>query len=217
MFFKSDLMKNIVIAVTILIVLIVAIFIFTSESNKTDNADILIPSPSTLEEVQSPDLTVFDLNQQNQQLPFKILKGSEIEGKLVRLKTDKGDIVILMSPQTPIASSNFLELVGKGFYDGLTFHRREEDFVIQGGDPRGDGSGGPGYKFPDEKVIGAYARGVVAMANAGPNTNGSQFFIVLKDAPGLPKAYTIFGVVKGGMDIVDQIQVGDKITKAVIE
>jgi len=99
------------------------------------------------------------------------------------------------------------------FYDGLTFHRREEGFVIQGGDPAGNGTGGPGYKFGDELVTKDYMRGIVAMANSGPNTNGSQFFIMLDDTPSLPKQYTIFGKVINGLEAVDAIQVGDKIVK----
>ena len=122
-----------------------------------------------------------------------------------------------MSKATPLASSNFIFLAKEKFYDGLTFHRREEGFVIQGGDPLGNGTGGPGYAFADEPVTGDYLRGVVAMANAGPNTNGSQFFIMLADHPELPKNYTIFGKVREGMEVVDEIKVGDKILKATIE
>ena len=89
--------------------------------------------------------------------------------------------------------------------------------MIQGGDPKGDGTGGPGYAFADEKVNLDYKRGTVAMANAGPNTNGSQFFIMLEDNPKLPKQYTIFGKIVDGMSVVDQITVGDKMTKLTLE
>src|SRR3989337_2966922 len=122
-------------------------------------------------------------------------------------------IIIELSKDAPLTSSNFIFLAQEKFYDGLTFHRKEEGFVIQGGDPRGDGTGGPGYAIADEPVIGDYLRGVVAMANAGPNTNGSQFFIMLKDHPELPKNYTIFGKIIEGMDVVDKIEVGDSILK----
>jgi cyclophilin family peptidyl-prolyl cis-trans isomerase len=122
------------------------------------------------------------------------------------LHTTMGDITIeFYAPDAPIAVNNFLFLAGEGFYDGVIFHRIVPGFVIQGGDPGGDGRGGPGYSFRDELGNGHdYSRGTVAMANAGPNTNGSQFFICLKDV-GLPNAYTIFGAVTDGMDVVDEI------------
>ncbi len=147
-----------------------------------------------------------------------VLPKDQIDHKEVRISTDKGDIVIALYPDTaPMAVSNFVYLASNGFYDGLTFHRREEGFVIQGGDPNGNGTGGPGYQFPDElKDSYTYARGTVAMANAGPNTNGSQFFIMLADYP-LPKAYTIFGHVVSGMDVVDKISIGDKMNKVTVE
>ena len=126
-------------------------------------------------------------------------------------------IIIELSKATPLASSNFIFLANEKFYDGLTFHRREEGFVIQGGDPLGNGTGGPGYTFADEPVTGDYLRGVVAMANAGPNTNGSQFFIMLADHPELPKNYTIFGKVVEGMETVDKIMPGDVMKKVTIE
>lgn len=139
----------------------------------------------------------------------------------VRITTDKGDIVFTLFDDTAsLATENFVTLTEKGFYDGLTFHRRVEGFVIQGGDPNGDGTGGPGYQFADElNDDRVYDRGIVAMANSGPNTNGSQFFIMLADVPigAIAKAYTIFGEVTAGMDVVDQIQVGDVMTKVTIE
>ncbi|MBI2550957.1 peptidylprolyl isomerase [Candidatus Uhrbacteria bacterium] len=143
---------------------------------------------------------------------------ADIQKKQIRLSTEKGDIVFELFPDTaPKTVSNFVYLTKEGYYDGLTFHRREEGFVIQGGDPRGNGTGGPGYKFEDELTDSyTYARGIVAMANAGPNTNGSQFFIMLGDTP-LPKAYSIFGRVTQGMDVVDKIVVGDKMTKVSVE
>jgi len=142
----------------------------------------------------------------------------DIVGKNIRIKTDKGDIVFELFPDTaPLTVSNFVYLTKGGYYNGLTFHRREEGFVIQGGDPNGNGTGGPGYKFEDElKDAYKYDRGIVAMANAGPNTNGSQFFIMLDNTP-LPKAYSIFGRVISGMDVVDKIQVGDKMVSVSVE
>jgi cyclophilin family peptidyl-prolyl cis-trans isomerase len=123
------------------------------------------------------------------------------------IATDKGDIVIdLHADDAPRAANNFAELARKGFYDGVIFHRVVPGFVIQGGDPTGTGRGGPGYHFEDEPFSGDYVRGAVAMANAGPNTNGSQFFICLEDLSGrLPKKYTLFGRVTAGMDVVDAI------------
>ncbi|HEY5891485.1 MAG TPA: peptidylprolyl isomerase [Acidimicrobiia bacterium] len=122
------------------------------------------------------------------------------------IKTNHGDIdVELLVERSPQTVNNFVFLAREGFYDGVIFHRVIEGFMIQGGDPTGTGSGGPGYKFRDEvEGPGTYARGTMAMANAGPHTNGSQFFIMHKDG-GLPHSYTIFGQVKDGLDVVDSI------------
>lgn len=121
------------------------------------------------------------------------------------LATSAGDITIqLNSDQTPITVNNFVTLSQKGFYNNTIFHRVINGFMIQGGDPEGDGTGGPGYQFNDEPFTGEYTRGTVAMANAGPNTNGSQFFIMHADNP-LPKNYVIFGKVVSGMEVVDKI------------
>ena len=123
------------------------------------------------------------------------------------LHTNKGDIVIdfLMS-DAPKTVNNFVFLAREGFYDGSPFHRIIKSFMIQGGDPTGTGRGGPGYRFADEKVQRRYERGIVAMANAGPNTNGSQFFICHgRNSESLPPSYTIFGKVSSGLDVVDAI------------
>jgi cyclophilin family peptidyl-prolyl cis-trans isomerase len=101
--------------------------------------------------------------------------------------------------------NNFVFLARDGYYDGVTFHRIMRDFMVQAGDPQGSGSGGPGYRFADEPVNRGYTRGTVAMANAGPNTNGSQFFIVHGSDAGLPPSYTIFGVVTSGLETLDAI------------
>lgn len=147
-----------------------------------------------------------------------VLADEEIKGKQVRVKTAKGDIVFeLYADTAPKTVSNFVYLTTGGYYNGLTFHRREEGFVIQGGDPSGNGTGGPGYTFEDELTDSyAYERGVVAMANRGPNTNGSQFFVMLGDVP-LPKLYSIFGRVVEGMEVVDQIKIGDVMETVVVE
>lgn len=148
--------------------------------------------------------------------PPPTLAAREIKGKKVRIKTDKGDIVFELFEDAPIAASSFIFLARDKYFDGLTFHRREEGFVIQGGDPAGNGTGGPGYKFADEPVKRNYTRGIVAMANSGPNTNGSQFFIMLTDTP-LPKSYTIFGNVVSGLETVDKIIVGDIMREVTVE
>ena len=127
------------------------------------------------------------------------------------IKTNFGDISIQLFPKdAPLTVNNFVFLAKQGYYNGVTFHRIVPDFVIQGGDPTGMGTGGPGYKFADEKVDKSYSVGTVAMANSGANTNGSQFFICLKDLSNQTryfqaKAYNIFGIVTSGMDVVNKI------------
>ena len=208
-------MKILAAAVLGLLIVIVAIFGFSSRE-KGQN-DTLIPLPIPIAS-PGPSLIINkEATGQAMRLPFPILKKEEINGKKIRIQTEKGDIVFELFDDAPIASSNFIYLIGKNFYDGLTFHRREERFVIQGGDPKGDGTGGPGYAFSDETITRDYKRGTVAMANAGPNTNGSQFFIILADVPQLPKKYTIFGQIIEGIEVVDQIQVGDVMVKVTIE
>ena len=134
------------------------------------------------------------------------------------IKTNKGDIHLDLNPaEAPLTVNNFVVLARDGYYDGVTFHRVVPRFVIQGGDPTGTGSGGPGYNFKDEAVTRPYKAGTVAMANAGPNTNGSQFFICLEDQPGLPPNYTIFGDTVTGMDVVRNIRVGDVMQSVTIE
>lgn len=133
------------------------------------------------------------------------------EAKTVVVETTKGKIKLKLYPKdAPFTVASFMKLIEKGLYTGLTFHRVIDGFMIQGGDPSGNGKGGPGYKFIDELNPEApsykegYKKGVLAMANSGPNTNGSQFFIMLKDTP-LPNSYTIFGKVIAGQEAVDAI------------
>ena len=123
------------------------------------------------------------------------------------LHTTEGDVTLELYPDdAPKTVENFSSLARKGFYDGVVFHRVIPDFMIQGGDPRGDGTGGPGYEFEDEINEHRVERGALAMANAGPNTNGSQFFIVTTEkAPWLDGKHTVFGRVTDGMDVVDEI------------
>src|SRR5918996_4680588 len=123
------------------------------------------------------------------------------------IHTNHGAIEVeLFDEDAPKTVENFTSLARKGFYDGVTFHRVIPDFMIQGGDPTGPGSGGPGYQFEDEQNDHSVVRGALAMANAGPNTNGSQFFVVTADAcPWLDGKHTVFGEVIEGMDVVEKI------------
>jgi cyclophilin family peptidyl-prolyl cis-trans isomerase len=129
----------------------------------------------------------------------------------VVIETDKGSITMELDPKlAPNTVNNFISLARDGYYDGLTFHRVVSEFVIQGGDPEGSGRGGPGYKFADEPVKGEYTLGAVAMANAGPNTNGSQFFICIDDCRRkLQPLYNLFGYVIDGIEVAQGIDQGD--------
>ncbi|MFC1740961.1 peptidylprolyl isomerase [Nanoarchaeota archaeon] len=127
-------------------------------------------------------------------------------GKKVLMKTSMGDITIELADDMPITAGNFEKLVGEGFYDGVVFHRIIEGFMIQGGDPTGTGTGGPGYKIKDEfSDDNRNERGTLSMANAGPNTGGSQFFINLVDNKFLDTKHPVFGKVVEGMDVVDKM------------
>lgn len=177
------------------------------------------PTTQTNKQVQpTPQPTPSELplakNKRLSQFPG-ILRSDILQNKKAVIQTAKGIIQLQIYPEASMAASNFMILAANGFYDGLTFHR-VEDWVVQGGDPNGDGKGGPGYQFPDELVTRAYTKGIVAIANAGPNTNGSQFFILKKDYP-LQSAYTIFAGVISGMDIVEKITPGDVMQKVVIQ
>ena len=133
--------------------------------------------------------------------------------------TDRGPIKIELYPdKAPLTVANFVNLARRGFYDGLDFHRVIADFMIQGGCPEGSGRGGPGYRFEDETSNGVkHERGVLSMANAGPNTNGSQFFITHVATPWLDGKHTVFGKVVEGLDVVDAVKQGDTIKSIRIE
>lgn len=137
------------------------------------------------------------------------------EGKLqATIKTDKGDITLeLYGDKTPLTVANFVNLANRGYYDGILFHRVIDNFMIQGGDPTGTGAGGPGYKFEDEfdATLRHTGPGILSMANAGPKTNGSQFFITHVQTAWLDGKHTVFGKVVTGQEIVDAIKQGDKI------
>ena len=133
---------------------------------------------------------------------------------MVTIKTNKGDInIALESEKAPLTVANFVNLARRGFYDGIKFHRVIPNFMIQGGDPAGTGSGGPGYKFKDEfdKSLLHDRAGTLSMANSGPGTNGSQFFITHLNTDWLDGKHSVFGYVTDGQEIVDQIEGGDVI------
>ena len=133
--------------------------------------------------------------------------------------TARGPIQVELYPdKAPLTVANFVNLAKRGFYDGLNFHRVIPDFMVQGGCPEGSGRGGPGYRFEDETTNGVrHERGVLSMANAGPNTNGSQFFITHVPTPWLDGKHTVFGKVTESLDVVDAVKQGDLITKVTIE
>ncbi len=133
--------------------------------------------------------------------------------------TDRGPIRVQLEPEkAPLTVANFANLARRGFYDGLNFHRVINDFMVQGGCPHGTGTGGPGYRFEDETDNGLrHERGVLSMANAGPGTNGSQFFITHVPCPWLDGKHTVFGKVTDGMEVVDAIKQGDKIKSVKLE
>ncbi len=138
----------------------------------------------------------------------------QIQDIRIVLKTTKGEIKgKLYASKAPLTVANFLNLASKGYYDGITFHRVIPDFMIQGGDPTGTGRGGPGYRFEDEFGEGLFHNrpGLFSMANAGPNTNGSQFFITHVPTPHLDGKHAIFGEVTEGQNVVNSIEKGDKI------
>lgn len=177
----------------------------------------------TASSVQSSTNAVTSPTNSNTNMPTYANPGrlpdDQIQNKQARVVTNKGTIVFALdAKQAPLAVSSFIYLAKHGYFDGLTWHRVIADFVIQGGDPTGTGQGGPGYQFADEPVTSEYTEGTVAMANSGPNTNGSQFFICnADDTQKLAKSYTIFGHVTSGIEVVKAIVQGDTMTKVTIE
>ena len=134
------------------------------------------------------------------------------------IETEKGNLVLeLFAKDVPVTVNNFVFLAREGFYDGTTFHRVIPDFMAQGGDPTGTGSGGPGYKFADEFTEHTHVTGALSMANAGPNTNGSQFFITYAPQHHLDGKHSVFGELVDGMDVLEAIEKGDTIVRITIE
>lgn len=218
--------------VVILFIVIIFIGLGIAGASKVRNEINFSPSPAPISP-ESPEgkvkgeETVDNLNEAEYlQQGSKMIKRysnfpgefslSELSNQKAIIETDKGIIEFEIYPEAKKAASNFIFLAKDSFYDGLTFHRVEPGFVIQGGDPLGNGSGGPGYRFEDDPVTKSYTKGIVAMANAGPNTNGSQFFIMLEDNFTLPPNYSIFGKVISGQEVVEKITVGDVMKKVSI-
>lgn len=191
-------MLKIAIAVVVVLSIFSGIIIYNERSDKKS-----LNLGGTEVRTQSTQDTRQTIDSTTMKLPKNI-----IDPKIVysaKVTTSKGVFTIeLKQGETPKTVNNFVSLASKGFYDNTIFHRVIKGFMIQGGDPTGTGTGGPGYKFEDEKFSGSYSPGTVAMANSGPNTNGSQFFI-MHGEQNLPPNYTIFGHVAEGMDVIDMI------------
>ncbi len=198
-------MKNIILSTVIILAIVGGGYYLFSGKNKAPEI-----TPVTINtQTQNNTAPVFEdgtLPETNTQVT-----NNDKKSNMITIETNYGKIVFeTYNSDAPKTSENFVTLANKGFYNGLTFHRVIKGFMIQGGDPNGNGTGGPGYQFADElnpatdSYKAGYKKGIVAMANSGPNTNGSQFFIMTADYP-LPNNYTIFGHVVSGQDVVDKI------------
>lgn len=190
-------MKKWVGLIAIIFVVILLPVLFFQNNNKIDEYKVSSPTPQ-VQSVASQEAK----KAVNTPSPMTIDKTKKYQAII---KTSEGDMTFsLNATQTPITVNNFVELSRKKFYDNTIFHRVIRNFMIQGGDPKGDGTGGPGYQFDDEPFEGKYTRGTLAMANAGPDTNGSQFFIMHNDYD-LPPNYVIFGKLISGEQVLDKI------------
>lgn len=177
-------MRNLFFTIIAVVLIVALLLIFFSKQTKTKQKDMINKSEPIL------------------------LEENEIVGKNAKFQTSLGDFTVkLYGDKTPLTVSNFVTLAKKGFFNGLIFHRVIAGFMIQGGDPKGDGTGGPDYKYKDEfsTDLKFDRKGILAMANSGPNTNGSQFFITVAPTPHLNNVHTIFGEVINGYDIVEKI------------
>lgn len=202
--FNGIIKKTNVLTIIFIVLLVIIALIMRFTKDEKVNGDENSRTSDTASTTLNTDQNSGSNNSLNNQKPMK-------ENQKVTIETNKGNIVVeLYTADAPKTAENFVTLANKGFYNGVIFHRIISGFMIQGGDPTGTGRGGPGYTFADElnpataSYKAGYKRGVLAMANAGPNTNGSQFFIMHKDYP-LPNNYTIFGHVIEGLDVVDAI------------
>lgn len=177
-----------------------------TENTQTEvTSEMPVPGTTTTETVVTNQENTSKLNMDLSKYITPIMIIDANKTYTAKMKTSAGNIEIsLNAAATPVTVNNFVFLSQKNFYDNVIFHRTLKGFMIQGGDPTGTGAGGPGYQFNDEPFTGEYTRGTLAMANAGPNTNGSQFFIMHADYP-LPPNYVIFGKVTKGLDVVDKI------------
>ncbi|MBI4156074.1 MAG: peptidylprolyl isomerase [Candidatus Zambryskibacteria bacterium] len=202
-------MKNIILSIIVVALLITGGYYLFSAPVANNTKNLQTPSESV---TSSPTLGVSNTEPKMEDGTIgENITNNNAKSHMVTIETNYGKIVFeTYDNDAPKTVENFVTLAGKKFYDGLTFHRVIKGFMIQGGDPKGDGTGGPGYQFADEldpntaSYKAGYKKGVVAMANAGPNTNGSQFFIMTADYP-LPNNYTIFGKIISGQDVVDKI------------
>lgn len=197
-----------ILAIFIISLIAVALFFLPKTSPQTKQQSAQDSVEALDLSVTQPDKTIADLVAgKAEPSPLAIAPQQESQAPALQIdlsknyqayiKTTHGSLVVdLFVNEAPIAVNNFIVLAANKFYDNTKFHRIIKNFMVQGGDPKGDGTGGPGYTFKDEPITRDYTRGIVAMANRGPNTNGSQFFIVTKDA-NLPKQYVIFGALNG--------------------
>lgn len=192
-------MRGVVIGILTLLIAGIGITIY--QNGKSSNETLSKPAPTIMQNATST-VSISPIKQYD---AYPAMTINPAKTYTVTLKTTKGNIVIKMfTKEAPKTVNNFIFLAKDGFYNGVKFHRIITGFMIQTGDPKGNGTGGPGYSFEDEPVTRDYTKGIVAMANAGANTNGSQFFIMHGDTQ-LPKNYTIFAEVIEGFDVVDAI------------
>ena len=201
--------KQIIIAIFVVLVLASSIFLFTKQERATGmviNGGVV----NTIGIATEEETTGMVINEGD----------NKMANRIVTIETENGDIKIeLFEDKAPITTKSFIDLIEKGFYNGLTFHRVIHGFMIQGGDPKGDGRGGPGYTIKDEfhPDLKHDSAGVLSMANAGPNTGGSQFFITEGPQPHLDGKHSVFGKVTEGIDVVRSIDQGDKMIKVTIK
>jgi len=198
--------KNILIALITVLLIIFFVFVFSGGYNIEDQTNNTEEQNNSLkeQEIKGAEDKITIINKKNHM------------NYTITIKTNKGDMEFkTYTQEAPNTVENFVKLANKGFYNGVIFHRVIDGFMIQGGDPTGTGRGGPGYTFDDEINPNSeiyregYRKGIVAMANAGPNTQGSQFFIMVADYP-LPPSYTIFGKITSGQDVADAISLVEK-------